>query len=184
MTAFFVGLDAAIALLKRYRVLLIALPLVMALGVQSCRLKSANGKLDKARATIAEMEVASEAARQAQITLNAQNAQLSQRIADDAQARHVESRAAVSRAVADYAASRGLRKACGSLPRQADLAPVSGNPGAPDRPDADEVLALPRSDFESLARDAMQGGEARAFLIDLVNSGLAVVDYPEPQFGR
>lgn len=181
MTAFFIGLDTAIAFLKRWRLLLALIPLI-ALGIQTYRLKSAKADLLEKQAIISNMEMASEVARQAQITLNAQNAQLSQRIAGDARTRHDQSNAALAAAVSDYAASRGLRKACGSLPRQADLAPMRDNPGAPDSPDADEVLAIPRSDFESLAHDALRGAEARAFLIDLANEGLAVVSYPEPKF--
>lgn len=175
MTAFFVGLDAAIALFKRWRWLILALPLALALGVQSCRLKGAEGKLDKARATIAQMQLASEQARAAQLALNAANQQLAERIAENATLAHVQNRAAVSNAVADYAAAHGLRKACGSLTGQANPAPVPGDPGAPDSPDGNEVLAVPRSDFEALSKDALRGAESRAFLIDLANEGLAVI---------
>ena len=176
MIPFAMGLDAVIAILKRYRVLIPVLPLLMALGVQSCRLSRAESKLDKARTTIAQMETASEAARQAQITLNAQNAHLAQRIADNATSAHVQNRAAVSRTVSSYSASHGLRQACGRIPSQADPAPVRDYPRAPDSPDGDEVLAVPREDFERLANDAMRGAESRAFLIDLINDGLAKVD--------
>lgn len=175
MIPFAMGLDAAVVLLKRYKVLILVLPLLMALGVQSCRLSRTQGKLEKAQTTIAQMETASEVARQAQITLNAQNAQLAERIADNALAAHAENRAAVSRAVADYAASHRMRPVCGGVTSQADPAPLRGDPGAPDSPNGNEVVAVPRSDFEALAHDALRGAEARAFLIDLVNEGLAVI---------
>ena len=182
MIPFAMGLDAAVVLLKRYKVLILVLPLLMALGVQSCRLSRTQGKLEKAQTTIAQMETASEVARQAQITLNAQNAQLAERIADNALAAHAENRAAVSRAVADYAASHRMRPVCGGVTSQADPAPLRGDPGAPDSPDGNEVVAIPRQEFEQLAHDALRGAEARAFLIDLANEGLAVVSYPEPKF--
>ena len=184
MTAFFVGLDTAVALFKRWRWLLLAAPLAIALGVQSWRLSTCKQSLQVARATIAQMQLASEVARQAQITLNAQNAQLAERIADNATLAHAENRAAVSRAVADYAASHRVRQACGSLASQATAPAVPSDPRAPDSPDGNEVVAVPRSDFEALSKDALRGAEARAFLIDLLNEGLAVVSYPEPQFGR
>lgn len=174
MIPFAMGLDAVIALLKRYRVLILVMPLLMALVVQSCRLSRAESKLDKARTTIAQMETASEAARQAQITLNAQNAHLAQRIADNATSAHVQNRAAVSRAVSSYSAAHGLRQACGRIPGQADSPAVPSGPRAPDSTDGDEVLAVSREDFERLAHDALRGAESRAFLIDLINEGLAV----------
>lgn len=178
MIPFAMGLDAAVALLKRYKVLILVLPLLMALGVQSCRLSRTQGKLEKAQTTIAQMETASEAARQAQITLNAQNAHLSQRIAENATLAHAQNRAAVSRSVSGYAAANGLHKACGSLASKANPAALPNNPGAPDSTDGEQVVAVPREDFERLANDALRGAEARAFLIDLANEGLAVVSQP------
>lgn len=175
MTAFFVGLDTAIALFKRWRWLILAAPLALALGVQSWRLNSTRADLAKAQTTIAGMQLASEQARAAQVALNAANQQLAERIAENATLAHAENRAAVSRAVADYAAPHGLRKACGSIASQADPAAVPNHPGAPSGTDGDEVLAVPRSDFEALSKDALRGAEARAFLIDLANEGLAVV---------
>ena len=176
MTAFFVGLDTAIALFKRWRWLILAAPLVLALGVQTWRLSGVKQDLTTARATIAQMQLASEQARAAQVALNAANQQLAERIAENATLAHVQNRAAVSNAVADYAASHGLRKACGSLASQADSPAVPSHPISPDSPDGDEVVAVPRSDFEALARDALRGAEARTFLIDLANEGLAVID--------
>lgn len=175
MIPFAMGLDAAVAVLKRYKVLILVLPLLLALGVQSCRLKSAKSDLTKAQATIAQMQTASEAARQAQITLNAQNAHLSQRIAENATLAHVQNSANVAAAVSNYANRNSLRKACGSLTSQADPAAVPDHPGAPDSPDGNEVVAVPRSNFEALSKDALRGAESRAFLIDLANEGLAVI---------
>lgn len=175
MTAFFVGLDTAVALFKRHRWLLIGLPLAIGLGIQTLRLNSAKADLLEKQATISNMKLASEQARAAQAALHQANQDLSQRIADNARISHAENRAAVTGAVADYAASHGLRQACGSLTGQANRPAVPGDPRAPDQADAIDVVAVPRSDFEALADDALRGAEARAFLIDLANEGLAVV---------
>lgn len=175
MTAFFVGLDTAITMFKRWRWLILAAPLAIALGVQTWRLSTCKQSLQVARATIAQLQLASEQARAAQLALNAANQQLAERIAENATLAHVQNRAAVSNAVADYSASHGLRQACGSLTGQANLAAVPNHPGAPNSPGGDEVLAVPRSDFEALSKDALRGAEARVFLIDLANEGLAVI---------
>lgn len=176
MTAFFVGLDTAIGLFKRHRWLLIGLPLAIGLGIQTLRLQSARADLLEKQAIISNMKLASEQARAAQLALNAANQQLAERIAENATLAHAQNRAAVSNAVADYAASHGLRQACGSLASQANRPAVPGDPRAPDQADAINVVAVPRSDFEALADDALRGAEARAFLIDLANEGLAVID--------
>lgn len=172
---FFAGLDAAIALFKRWRWLIIAAPLLIALAVQSWRLNSTRADLAEAQATIAQMQLASEQAKAAQLALNAANQQLAERIADNALAAHVESRPRLDRAIRDYARGHGLRQACGSLPGSANPAAVPSDPGAPDSPDAVNVVAVPRADFEALAADALRAAEARAFLIDLANEGLAVI---------
>lgn len=175
MTAFFVGLDAAIALFKRWRWLILAAPLLIALGIQTLRLNSARADLLEKQAIISNMKLASEQARAAQVALNAANQQLAERIAENATLAHAENRAAVANAVSDYAASHGLRKACGSLTGQAAAPAVPNHPRAPDSPNGNEVVAVPRSDLEALSRDALRGAEARAFLIDLANEGLGVV---------
>ena len=83
-------LDTAIAFLKRYRALLVILPLCLALAWQTYQVSRWKGREAKAQATIAQMQLASEQARAAQLALNNQNAQLSQRIATDAIARRQE----------------------------------------------------------------------------------------------
>lgn len=181
MTAFFIGLDTAIAFLKRWRLLLALIPLI-ALGIQTYRLKSAKADLLEKQAIISNMKLASEQARAAQAALNAANQELAKRIADNALAAHAQNRAAVSRAVSDYASSHRMRPVCGGVASQADTPALPIHPRAPDSPDGNEVLAVPREDFEALAHDALRGAEARAFLIDLANEGLAVVSYPEPKF--
>ena len=173
---FAIALDAAIALLKRHRWLIIAAPLAIALAVQSWRLNSTRADLAKAQTTIAQMELASEQARAAQVALNNANQELAQRIADNARNAHNQNRTAVDLAVRGYAASHSLHKACGGVTGKTDQAALHGHPGAPDSPYGDEVVAIPRSDLESLSRDALRGAEARVFLIDLANEGLAIVN--------
>lgn len=175
MIPFAMGLDAAVALFKRHRWLLIGLPLAIGLGIQTFRLNSARADLLEKQAIISNMKLASEQARAEQIALNLRNHEILEKVSENARIAHAENRAVVSRAVADYAASHGLRKACGSIASQADSPAVPNHPGAPDSPDGDEVVAVPRSDFEALSKDALRGAEARAFLIDLANEGLAVI---------
>lgn len=175
MTAFFVGLDTAIALFKRWRWLILAAPLAIGLGIQTLRLNSTRADLLEKQATISNMKLASEQARAAQVALNNANQELAQRIADNARLAHAENRAALSAAVSDYAGRNSLRKACGSLASQATAPAVPSDPRAPDSPNGNELVALPRSDLEALSRDALRGAEARAFLIDLANEGLGVV---------
>lgn len=164
---------AALAL-KHWKALAVLLPLILALAWQTYQVSRWKGREADARATIAQMQVASEQARAKQIALNTANQQLSQRIATDATLRHAQTAIAVDRAVSAYAGAHRLQDHCGGS--RSGIAPVPGDPQAPDRPDADELLAVPRSDFEALSKDALRGAEARAFLIDLINEGLAVQD--------
>lgn len=164
---------AALAL-KHWKALAVLVPLVLALAWQTFQAHRWKGREADARATIAKLEAASREARAKQIALNTANHELSERIAANATLRHAQTAVATDRAVSAYAGAHRLQDHCGSS--RPGFAAVPSNPQAPDRPDADEVLAVPRSDFESLAKDAVRGAEARAFLIDLINEGLAVQD--------
>ena len=184
MIGLFAALDGAVALFKRFRTLIALAPFIALCAVLWVKLygflwiDGAIEQRDKARAQIVLMEAASEQARAAQIALNTANQELSQRIAADAQARHVEVAAATDRAVSDYASRHRVQDYCNrSGPGVAAL--PSGAP-TPDSPERDDILAIPRPDFEALAKDALRGAEARAFLIDQINEGLAV-EYPEPE---
>lgn len=162
---------AALAL-KHWKALAVLVPLVLALAWQTFQVTRWKGREAEARATIVKLEAASREARAKQIALNTANHELSQRIAANATLRHVQTSIAVDRAVSAYAGTHRLQDRCSSS--RSGSAAVPGDPEAPDRPDADAILAVPRSDFESLAKDALRGAEARAFLIDLINEGLAV----------
>ncbi len=180
----FAALDTAVALFKRFRTLIALAPVLALCAFLWVKLygflwwDGAIEQRDKARAQIVLMEAASKEARAKQIALNTANQELSQRIAADAQARHAETAVAVNRAVSDYARNHRVQDYC----RRSGpgVAPVPDRAPAPDSPERDEVLAIPREDFEALTKDALRGAEARAFLIDQINEGLAVV-YPEPK---
>jgi hypothetical protein len=172
------ALDAAVALFKRYRIMITVVPLALALAWQTYQVSRWKGKEAKAQATIAQMQLASEQARAAQLALNQTNQELIQRIATDAIARRKELADATNRAVSDYASRHRVQDYCrrgGS-----SVAALPSDPGTPDSPQSDEVLAVPRQDFDALAQDALRGAETRVWLIDQINAGLAVV-YPEPK---
>lgn len=180
----FAALDTAVALFKRFRTLIALAPVLALCAFLWVKLygflwwDGAIEQRDKARAQIVLMEAASKEARAKQIALNQTNQELSQRIAADATLRHAETSRAVNDAVRNYAASHRVQDYCGrSGP---GVAALPDRAPTPDSPDADEVLAIPRPDFDALAKDALRGAEARAFLIDQINAGLAIV-YPEPK---
>lgn len=181
--------DAAIAFLKRWRGLLPYIPLIALIAFLWIKLygflwwDGAIEQRDKALTQVVEMKAASEQARKDQLAINAANQELSQRIADNAAQRHVETKRATDRAIADYAASHRMHQDSACRPVAAGEAPMHPDPGTPAGPDGSELVAVPRADFEAVARDAVRGREAQAFLIDLVNGGLAVV-VPEPEFGK
>lgn len=173
-------LDTAFAILKRYRWLALVLPLTLALGLSHCSDKRHTRQRDEARATIAQMELASEQARDAQVALNADNQELHERIAADARTRHEQIAAATDSAIDAYARSHGVRSYCEGSARRADPAPLPDSPGAPSRaPDLADMVAVSRPDLEALSKAALHGDEATSFLIDQVNAGLAI---PEPAF--
>ena len=148
MTAFFVGLDTAIALFKRWRWLILALPLALALGVQSCRLKGAEGKLDKARATIAQMQLASEQARAAQLALNEQTKAKYEAAAKEADHEHAMQLDKALAAGERYALSHRVRWN-ESVASGADPRAKGEGAGLPERARAEAfMVAVSKSDFD------------------------------------
>ena len=178
------ALDAAVALFKRYRILIAVVPLAALCAFLWIKLygflwiDGAIEQRDKARDHVVLMEAASKEARAKQIALNQTNQELSQRIATDATLRHAEIAAATNRAVSDYASRHRVQDYCRRSGPGA--AAVPSGPGTPDSPEQDDILAIPRQDFDSLTKDALRGAETRVWLIDQINAGLAVV-YPEPK---
>ena len=183
MMAAFVWLDSAIALFKRYKALIAIVPLVLALAWQTYQVSRWKGREADARATIAKLEAASAKARADQIAMNNANQELNRRIADNAALRHAQIADAANRAVSDYARRNRVQDYCSRS--GSGVAAVPADPGAPGGTDANaDLVAVTREDFEAVAQAAVRGSEARGFLIDLVNEGLAVVVYPEPEFGK
>lgn len=179
-------LDAAVTLFKRYRWLVAVVPLALALAVQSWRLSGVKHDLTTARTQIAQMQLASGQARRNQQALNATNQELSQRIATDATVRHAQLAAASDAAIADYVRSHRVRSDSSCIASGPGVAPMRDNPGSPVDPGTgSDMVAVPRTEFEQVARAAVQGGEATSFLIDRVNAGLAVPasEVPSPSFG-
>ena len=172
------ALDAAVTLFKRYRILIVVVPMALALAWQTYQVSRWKGREAKAQATIAQMQLASEKARAKQIALNQTNQELNQRIATDAIARRKELADAMRSAVSDYRSRHRVPDYC----RRGGpgVAAVPSGPGTPDSPEQDDILAIPRQDFDSLTKDALRGAETRVWLIDQINAGLAVV-YPEPK---
>ena len=131
--------------------------------------------------TIKQNRAASDQAKADQDALFADNQALSQRIAENAISRHHETVAASDRAIAGFADSNGLRKACTARIGTPAIAPVPADPGAPVDPGpGPDMVAVPRAEFEQIAKSAVQGRESTSFLIEQVNAGLAVV-WPEPR---
>jgi hypothetical protein len=175
-----IGLDAVIGFLKRYRILILVLPLVMALGVQSCRLDLANGKLDKARNQIAQMQTASEAARQAQIALNqAREAAYKAESERTDHAHQIALNDARRRAAAYFAANR-VRLNCESLPGEASATAQGATAKGNHRPCRDAVL-LERTDFDTLNENTVRLKAVHEWGERLVGEGLATGSQPLPQ---
>lgn len=148
MTAFFVGLDTAIALFKRWRWLVLAAPLALALGVQSWRLSGVKQDLTTARATIAQMQLASEQARAAQVALNEQTKAKYEAAAKEADHEHAMQLDKALAAGERYATSHRVRwnesVASGTDPRA-----KGEGAGLPESPAAEAfMVAVSKSDFD------------------------------------
>lgn len=185
MIPVFAALDTAVALFKRFRTLIALAPVLALCAFLWVKLygflwwDGAIEQRDKARAQVVQMEAASKEARAKQIALNQTNQELSQRIAADAQARHAQTSRAVSDAVANYAARNRVQNYCNR--GGSGIAALPVDPGAPVDPGTDpDLVAIPRDEFEAIAKAAVRGREATSFLVELVNQGLAV-EYPEPK---
>jgi hypothetical protein len=166
----------AIIFARHWKALVPVALLCLALSWQTYQVARWKGREAKAQATIAQMQLASEKARAAQIALNNENADLSERIATNAALRHSQIATATDRAVSDYVSSHRLRADCYRGTSGANQAAVPSGAETPDSPDGtSSLVAVTASDLESLSKAAVRGREAQAFLIEQVNAGLAVV---------
>lgn len=184
----FAALDAAVALFKRFRTLIALAPFIALCAFLWVKLygflwwDGAIQQRDKAVTEVAELKAANIAATAKQIALNTANQELSQRIAADAQARHVEVAAATDRAVSDYARRNRVQDYCSrSGAGQAALHPGAPTPLEPD-PTAG-MVAVREKDFEETAKAAVRATEYQAFIIDNINEGLAIL-WPEPSLSE
>lgn len=148
MTAFFVGLDTAIALFKRWRWLLLTAPLAIALGVQSWRLSTCKQSLQVARATIAQMQLASEQARAAQVALNEQTKAKYEAAAKEADHEHAMQLDKALAAGERYALSHRVRWN-ESVASGADPRAKGEGAGLPESGPAEAfMVAVSKSDFD------------------------------------
>lgn len=148
MTAFFVGLDTAIALFKRWRWLILALPLALALGVQTWRVRTIEQKLIVARATIAQMQLASEQARAAQLALNEQTKAKYEAAAKEADHEHAMQLDKALAAGERYALSHRVRWN-ESVASGADPRAKGEGAGLPESAPAEAfMVAVSKSDFD------------------------------------
>ena len=148
MTAFFVGLDTAIALFKRWRWLILAAPLAIALGVQSWRLSTCKQSLQVARATIAQMQLASEQARAAQVALNEQTKAKYEAAAKEADHEHAMQLDKALAAGERYALSHRVRWN-ESVASGADPRAKGEGAGLPESAPAEAfMVAVSKSDFD------------------------------------
>lgn len=148
MTAFFVGLDTAIALFKRWRWLILAVPLALALGVQTWRVRTIEQKLIVARATIAQMQLASEQARAAQVALNEQTKAKYEAAAKEADHEHAMQLDKALAAGERYALSHRVRWN-ESVASGADPRAKGEGAGLPESAPAEAfMVAVSKSDFD------------------------------------
>jgi hypothetical protein len=171
-------LDTAIAFLKRYRALLVILPLCLALAWQTYQVSRWKGREAKAQATIAQMQLASEQARAAQIALNQATEAKYRTLAEIADHAHEKELADARSRAAAYAGRNGLRSYCqGSAgqagsPAEGPVAPGDNGPGA-------DAVVLNRNDFDQLVENTLRLKAAHDWGLAMVREGLA--EYPEPK---
>lgn len=148
MSAFFIGLDTAIAMFKRWRWLILALPLALALGVQTWRLSTCKQSLQVARATIAQMQLASEQARAAQLALNEQTKAKYEAAAKEADHEHATQLDKALAAGERYALSHRVRWN-ESVASGADSRAKGEGAGLPESAPAEAfMVAVSKSDFD------------------------------------
>lgn len=148
MTAFFVGLDTAIALFKRWRWLILAAPLLIALGIQTLRLNSTRADLLEKQAIISNMKLASEQARAAQVALNEQTTAKYEAAAKEADHEHAMQLDKALAAGERYALSHRVRWN-ESVASGADTRAKGEGAGIPESAPAEAfMVAVSKSDFD------------------------------------
>lgn len=179
------GLSALLSLAGRYPLAAALIVALAACGWLWRGKSSALAERDKARAELIAQadafKAANAKAKADQDALNLANQELSKRIAENAQARNAEIVRATNGAIADYARRNRLQNYCGVS--ASGVAPVHPDPsGVPESGTQPDMVAIPRDEFETLARKAVQDDRKTSFLIELHNEGLAVA-LPDVEFG-
>jgi hypothetical protein len=105
-----IALDAALALFKRYRILIAVVPLTIALGIQTWRLNSAKDALEDCRNDKALLVAASETNRQAQIAQREKEKAAYKRAYEIAEETHAKELASAHDSLDRYIAANRLRK--------------------------------------------------------------------------
>lgn len=173
MIPFAMGLDALIALFKRYRWLMVAAPLAIGLGLQTWRLNSARADLLEKQATISNMKLASEAARQAQIALNqATEAAYKAESERTDHAYQVSLNDARNR-YNGYATANRVRAYCEGGTGQANSAAQGDLAQGGDGAGADAILLSP-ADFQILNENTLRLKAVNEWGQRLIEQGLAV----------
>jgi hypothetical protein len=172
------GLDAAVALFKRYKALLVILPLCLALAWQTYQVSRWKGRSLEKDAIISNMQLASEQARAAQLALNQATEAKYRTLAEIADHAHEKELSDARSRAADYAGRNGLRSYCqGSAgqagsPAESPVAPSDNGPGA-------DAIVLNRNDFDQLVENTLRLKAAHDWGLAMVKQGLA--EYPEPK---
>lgn len=172
MIPFAMGLDAAIALFKKWRWLLLAVPLLIAVAVQSYRLNSAKADLLEKQAIISNMETASKAAKAAQIALNQAT-----EAAYKAEAERTDREYSIAlndalRLANAYADRHRVRSVCEGIARQAGPAAEGNDPESRNGPGADAIV-VSRADFETLNANTLRLKAVNEWGQRLIDQGLA-----------
>lgn len=171
-------LDTLIALFKHNRWLLIAMPLLIALGLSHCSDRRHTKQRDEARAQLAKVEAASQVNLELAIRQNKQVEALSAQLAKVRNNAHTETRADARTSLAGYSGRMRLDKVCGSNPATAT---EGNNPGvSADLPAHSDLVAISETDLQALVDWLAYGVEAHNNAIDKLNAGRAI---PEVEFG-
>lgn len=172
MIPFAMGLDTAIALFKRWRWLLLAVPMALALGIQTYRLKSARVDLLEKQATISNMKLASEQARKDQIALNQATEAKTKAEAERTDHAHQIEVAHLGRIAADFADRNRVRNYCEGSARQAGGAAEGAVAASGDGPGDDAILLSP-ADFDTLNENTLRLKAVNEWGQRLISEGLA-----------
>lgn len=173
-------LDTAVALLKRHRSLFAIIPLIALLGLSHCSDKRHTRQRDEARATVAQMEVASVAARNAQVAANlAVEASYKAKAEETDHAYQIEL-ARARDASGRYADSHRVRAYCPGSANAAGSASQGDTAPRRDR-SSDDAVVVARNDFELMVANSIRLQAVHDWGEALVKEGVAL---PEVELSR